>query len=653
MRARAGSPGRRTTKAKPPGGLSKEVRYWGNWILERVKSEIADLYPPIPDPKAQKVKQPLGQPQLEMAGEGFERKGQQKLAVDTPTGYLTPVTYLWTRTVRCKNPACGATVALVRQTWLCKKKGRYVALKMVVPKGKKEVRFDVVNAPSEQALGFDPAAFSQGGNATCPFCGTVADNDYVQSQGRTKQVGAQLMAVVCGQNSRNGKTYVSASELSDQCIAPAQSIALRLDRLSTNTGFTPPKESINPLRPSPWTRGASGVTRHGLATWGDLFAPRQMLCLLTFASAVREVEKEFSEKDYQLGQAIAIQANLALWVDRLADYNSTLCSWHNTRELIGHTYGRPAVPMVWDYTEVNPFGGGSGSPEGALDWICGYICKEVLSDRPAIVKRGSSTNLASADSTFDAVITDPPYYDNVPYADISDFFYVWLKRTVGHVYPEHFATELTPKKTEATALASRHGGNMAKANAEYESMMLASFREAFRVLKDDGQIVVVYAHKTTLGWATLVDAIRRAGFMVTEAWPLDTEMGARLLAMESAALASSIFLVARKRKGASVGSYEEEVQSELERIVLERVETLWEMGISGADLVIACVGAGLRAFTRVARVDYANGEEVPAQRFLTEVETVVLQAILARLSREVAAKAGKYDLASVDPATRL
>ena len=229
---------------------------------------------------------------------------------------------------------------------------------------------------------------------------------------------------------------------------------------------------------------------------------------------------------------------------------------------------------------------------------------------------------------------------------------MWLKRTVGEHFSEHFATQLTPKKTEATALASRHSGNMHRATIEYESQMFRAFCEASRVLKADGAITVVYAHKTTLGWSTLVDALRRAGFVVTEAWPLDTETKGRLVARETAALASSIFLVGRKRYGNEIGSYESEVQPELEAIVRERVETLWDQGISGADLVIACVGAGLRAFTRFARVEYANGEEVPAERFLTEVETVVLDSILGRLSKEVSGNGSKTSLVGVDPATR-
>jgi putative DNA methylase len=251
------------------------------------------------------------------------------------------------------------------------------------------------------------------------------------------------------------------------------------------------------------------------------------------------------------------------------------------------------------------------------------------------------------DGSLDSVLTDPPYYDNVPYADISDFFYVWLKRTVGHLYPEHFANEGTPKKTEAVADAVRHGGDKRAANAAYESMMAQAFQQAARMLKPGGSLIVVYAHKTTLGWSTLVEALRRARFIVTEAWPLDTEMKGRVRAMDSAALASSIFLVSRKRDGATIGAYERDVQPELELIVRERVETLWEQGVLGADLVIASVGAGLRAFTRYATVEYANGEEVPAERFLAEVEGVVLETLMGKIFG-----VSRSGVAAVDPASR-
>ena len=613
-------------------GLAEEVRYWGQWVLEKVKAEIGDLYLPIPDPQTPKARQVFGEPQLELSARGFDQPGQQHLAVETPAGYLTPVAYLWTRTVRCKNPSCGATVPLVRQTWLCKKKDRYVALKMVVPKGEKRVRFEVAETESEKGLGFDPAAFSKGGNATCPFCGTVADADYVQTRGKEKRVGAQLMAVVCTQPVIKGKTYLSASDLPVDYLPDEQMIRQQINDLCKRTGLTVPHEPISPLRPSPNARGLSAVTRHGLTTFADLFTLRQIFCLLHIIAKVHEVEHETSRLGYSEERKRAIIAFLACVVDKVSDYSSTLCAWHYNNEQVGHSFGRQALPMVWDFVETNILMGTSGSWSGMLESSLTAIppCVEGIA-RSGLVLRGSATIPPWSDAFFDAVITDPPYYDNVPYADISDFFYVWLKRTIGHLYPEHFATELTPKKTEATALSSRYGGDMAKANAEYERMMLESFRQACRVLKPDGQMVVVYAHKTTLGWATLVDAMRRAGFTVTEAWPLDTEMGARLLAMDTAALASSISLVARKRQGASTGSYEDDVRPELERIVRERVETLWEMGIVGADLVIAAVGAGLRAFTRFARVEYANGEEVPAEKFLAEVEGVVLETLLEKI----------------------
>ncbi len=592
-------------------GLAAEVKHWGEWVLETVREEIGDFYPLIPDPKDR----------------GRRAATQNTLWArskkEVPPGYLVPVAYLWTRTVRCKNASCGATVPLVKQTWLRKKKGDFVALKIVAPRGAKTVRFEVVESASERGLGFDPEAGSKGGNATCCFCGTVVDNDYIKSEGQSTRIDRQLMAIACAKPAARGKVYLASSDVTG-AIPDEHRVRKRQDALCHRTGLTAPTEPL----PKAGTLGFR-IQPYGFKTWGDLFTPRQMLCLLSVAAAVRQAEHAMADLD--LDRRKAITTMLAAMVDRLASYSSTQCIWLCIEgERTANTFGRQALPMVWDFSETAPFNEENAGWPMALDRVIPAV-ENIDSGQPAVVARGTATALPWSNSSFDDVITDPPYYDNVPYADISDFFYVWLKRTIGHLYPEHFASELTPKKQEAIADASRHGNDREAAKQAYERMMMEAFSEAHRVLKPGGQLVVVYAHKTTLGWATLVDALRRAGFTVSEAWPLDTEKPGRLRAQESAALASSIFLVGRKRDGSATGSYEDEVRPDLERIVRERVESLWEMGIAGADLVIAALGAGLRAFTRFARVEYANGDEVPAARFLAEVEGVVLETLLEKI----------------------
>ncbi len=284
--------------------------------------------------------------------------------------------------------------------------------------------------------------------------------------------------------------------------------------------------------------------------------------------------------------------------------------------------------MIWDFAEGCQIGQSSGSASNSLPWIIDCIKQEANSGLHAILQRSSATSISIESASLDAVITDPPYFDSVPYADLSDFFYVWLKRSIGHLYPEHFSSQLTPKKNEAIMEPSRHGGDKKKAAQFYEEMMHKAFCEASRVLKTNGMMVVVYAHKTTSGWSTLIDSLRRAGFTITEAWPLDTEMRSRLRAMNSAALASSIFLVSRKRTDAKIGDYAMDVRPQLSEIVRDRVKTLIEEGVTGADLVIACIGAGLRAYTQYDRVELPNGDELDANSFLDEVQKEVLEAIL-------------------------
>jgi len=219
-------------------------------------------------------------------------------------------------------------------------------------------------------------------------------------------------------------------------------------------------------------------------------------------------------------------------------------TWTPGGEFQGHTFTRQALAFVSDFAEVNPWGDSSGNWMGAVEWVS-KVCAALGALPPAgHVECASAVGHPLPNDSADALITDPPYYDNVPYSDISDYFFVWLKQVVAPIYPEHFAATLSPKKSEITALSSKHEGSMVRANQDYETRMAISFRQAANVLKPRAPLVVVYAHKTTLGWATLIDALRQAGFVVTEAWPIDTEKTGRLLAQDTSALASSIFLVA-------------------------------------------------------------------------------------------------------------
>lgn len=593
--------------------LVSDTRKWGEVILRRVSDEIGDLYP-------------------SPTGGGTHAVAASQLAFEHPDergaqgGGLRPVAYLWTRTVRCKDASCGGTVPLVRQAWLARDKQRLVALRAKAERDTRRVSYEVVESTVSVGLDFDPTDGSAGGNAPCLFCGTVADESYVKQEGRTGGMGRQLLAVICERVRGTGKVYLAASGAGAAGVVDDSAISARIAALALETGIEPVDEPL----PEQGTLGFR-VQAYGLTTWSDIFTPRQHLSLLTFAKHVRRVHQEMLQDGVEPERARAVATALAFVLDRLAHFNSSICILDSSRSSgIKSTFLRTALPMTWDFPEANPFARKSAGWAPALETVLDGLAS-VPTGRPATVLRASATDLPFADGFFDAVVTDPPYYDNVPYADLSDFFYVWLRRCVGDLYPEHFANPLTPKRKEAIAEPARHGGNRDAARGAYEAMIAEALREMNRVLRPGAPLVCVYAHKMVAGWTTLIDAMRRARFMVVEAWPLGTENSGRIRANESAALASSIFLVARKRTSEETGAYETQVRPALEAIVRERVQTLWDMGISGADLVIAAVGAGLRAFTRFAKVEYANGEEVPSERFLGEVEGVVLETLLEKI----------------------
>jgi putative DNA methylase len=584
-------------------GLAADVRRWGAAWLDQAWQQLSDLYPQV-----------------------VPGTGQQTLG-GAEDGGRRPLAYLWTRTVRCPNPALQEhKVDLVRQTWLARKSSRAIALRPVADRAALTVRYEVVEASGAGALGFDPAAGSKRGQVTCRICGATVTTAYVKAEGRAGRMGIAPLAAVVLKPSGRGRDYVPVGGYQlpddDYCLRRLAELPIQPPEENIVTGDTK----------NFW------VVEYGLTRFRDLFTPRQLLTLCTLSAGVRLTYQDMCSDGMSDDRAAAVATYLGIITSRLADYSSSLARWHTPDEKMINTFSRQALPMVWDFAETAPFGGASGDAATFVRFVADII--ETLAPLPpARVIRASATSIPVPDASQDAVITDPPYYDNISYADLSDFFYVWLKRSVGYLYPNDLGGQLTPKHNEAVVAPHRHDGHKDQARAFYERLMAAAFTEAHRVLKPGAPLVCVYAHKTTLGWATLVDALRTAGFTITEAWPLDTEMPQRSTGQGTASLASSIFLVARKRPaGAGMGS-EADVMSELDKIIAERLERLQQLGVTGADLVIATVGAGLRALTRYERVEQDNGVSLPAERFLAVVQGRVLDAIFG-------------SLASADPVTR-
>ncbi|MGH3005451.1 MAG: DUF1156 domain-containing protein [Gaiellaceae bacterium] len=583
--------------------LARDVEHWGRQLIERARVDIGDLYPEL-----------LGEGHAQATIDGGE----------VSAGRRVPIAYLWTRTVPCPNPAERPhAVPLVRQTWLVKKSGRYVALRIVPERGEMALSYEVVEASTPEGLGFDPAGFSQRGSTTCQLCGASVQLDYVKTQAKAGRMGAELMAVGLLPPRGRGKTYVGSEEAA-ALLPDLDRVAAMLGDL-VDAGLTPPDGAV--------PRRLSGGTcfEYGLEQFGDLFTQRQLVMLLALCKIARQVHAEMIGAGVEEVRAKVIATYFGMLIDRMADYHSTLCKWNSARELTSNTYARQALPMTWDFPEANPFGGSSGDLRMHLEGIVKVIEHCAASGEPVEVIRGSATELPFENAAFDAVITDPPYYDNIAYADLSDFFYVWLKPSVGHLHPEHLSAELTPKRSEIIAAPYRQGGTKDEAKTAYEAMMASAFAEARRVLKPEGIFVCVYAHQTTAGWSTLIEAVRQAGFIVVEAWPLDTEMPVRGVAHGTASLASSIFLVARPRTKQRTGDWANEVRPELAAIVTDRVNELPELGITGTDLIIAAVGAGMRAYTRFTTVEKPNGEELAPDEYLEEVEREVAEAVLARI----------------------
>jgi putative DNA methylase len=582
--------------------LLEAVKYWGNWVLEEARKELEQFYPKDPDGSI-----PLG--------------------------------YIWARTLPCQNPTCGAEIPLMRQTWLAKKDKKKIALKLIPNKKAKRVDARIVEG---DAIDFDPdeGTISRA-HVRCPVCNGTIDDDTTRELFRAGKASQRMMAVVLSHPKHTGKTYRLPTERDLNAYRAAESaLEQKRQTLWAEWGMDPvPDELLPPLE----TLGFR-VQRYGMTCWGDLFNTRQKLALITFAEKARKAHVQMRSEYADAEFAKAAATYLALAVDRLTTRSSNMCVWHHGSEETEKVFALQALPMQWKYAEsnvltTNAVAGFYPNVESILA-VIGNLSPIYTG---ATVTFFSATQLPWPDDYFDAVLTDPPYYDNVPYSDLSDFFYVWLKRAIGDLYPDLFATPLTPKSQEMIVDASKSGG-MEQAKQRFEAMMTQAFREISRILKSDGIAAIVFAHKTTEAWETVINALLEAGLYMTASWPIHTEMQARLRAQESAALASSIYMVCRKRTTNQVGEYPK-VRKEIDERVRQKLTQFWDEGIRGADFFMSAIGPAVEAFGKYARVEKLSGEPVSVAELLEYVRKVVSEFALERILKSA-------QLGGVDAVTR-
>ena len=563
--------------------LLEDVRKWGAWILAEAKKELKRFYP---------------------------EEGNGSISVG----------YIWARTIPCQNPSCGTEIPLMRRLWLANKPKKKVALYPFGENG--EVSFKIVGDGYEDMPdGFDPTDGTVSrAVVVCPLCGGTVEAKLTRKLFQGGKTGEQMVAVVTHTPGTTGKCYRVATEADLVVFREAEAyLAEKQEKLTLEWGMAAVPDEDLPLM-----SGVFNVPIYGMSNWGALFNARQKLALITFVEKIKAAYQQIVVEGIDAEYAKAVVSYLALTFDRMAMSYNSLTGWQSGYEKMGNMFSRQALPMVWDYAEPNTLGGTVRSWESLFKDTLDVISAMSRINPSTIpqISQFSATSLVHPDNFFDAVFTDPPYYNSVPYADLSDFFYVWLKRTVGDLYPELFSTPLTPKKNEITEMAGWDSKRYAyKDKNFFEENLKKSFQEIYRVLKPNGVVIIVYAHKSTEGWETLINSLLDSGLIVTGAWPLNTERKSRLRSQESAALASSIYIVARKTERKLTGFYNE-VKAEMTTHLNAKLHRLWEEGLGGADFFIAAIGSAIEVFGKYEQVMDFEGEIIRADRLLDDVREI-------------------------------
>lgn len=580
-----GEDGEADTTWKGASGLAADVRYYGEWMREKAWEKIGHLYPTHNDE--------------------------------------TVIAWLWARTLQSPNPAVNAHVPLVRSFILSKKKGRECWAKPIIEGD--TVRFEVTKGKPPK--GMNGTVVRTG--ATDIISGEPIPFEYIREEGKAGRMGAMLMAIVT--DGQSGRSYYSP------------------DTEHENVANSAEPEWI-PMGDIPEQALGFRVQLYGMDEYNKLYTSRQLVALTTFSDLVHEAREQAYTDALKAGlpddgiplhegghgalaYAEAVSVYLAFGVDKLADYDSVLCSWHSGRDTIRNTFGRQALPMVWDYSEVNIFSKSTGNWLSMLEWIWKVV------ERLPANSIGTALQQDAAHLPINAktLSTDPPYYDNIGYADLSDFFYVWMRKALRDVYPDIFGTMLVPKEPELIASPYRHGGKE-EANQHFESGMLETFTNIRRFIMHDYPLTVYYAFKqqdaeilleganseiVSTGWETMLTSLIDSGFSIDGTWPMRTELGNRMVASGTNALASSIILVCRPRPEDAPNTSRRAFVNDLRRELPKALNEMQSGNIAPVDLAQASIGPGMAIYSRYSQVLEADGRVMSVRTALGLINQIL------------------------------